>query len=287
MGKINGNQKGWLRQAGRLGMIVLGTLMLALAYNLFFVPCDLAPGGFTGFATVLNELTGAPIGIVSAVMNLPLFALNFRASGKRAFAASVAATLLLSLLLDTLPVYALTTDLLLASLLGGAMFGVGIGLVFYGGASTGGTDLAAQLLCRVIKGVGFGTVLFVLDFIVVLFAGIVFDLERALYAVIGLFVSSRIVDTMQEGLASAKTAYIISSKNDEIAKAVLAKLARGVTQLNGTGVYSGQDRPVLLCVVGRRQIIALKQIVAQIDPEAFVIVNDAREILGRGFTIPD
>ena len=121
---------------------------------------------------------------------------------------------------------------------------------------------------------------------VVFFAGIVFDLERALYAVIGLFVSSRIVDTMQEGLASAKTAYIISSKHDEIAKTVMTKLARGVTRLSGTGVYSGADRPVLLCVVGRRQIIQLKQIVSNIDPQAFVIVNDAREILGRGFSIP-
>lgn len=273
--------------AGMLLLTFLGTLLIALAYNLFFVPCDLAPGGFTGFATVLHEWLGVPIGLTSALMNLPLFVINFRYSGKRAFVLSVCATVLLSVLLDTLPVAALTEDLLLASLLGGALFGVGIGLVFYGGASTGGTDLAAQLLCRAIKGIGFGTVLFVLDFLVVLFAGIVFDLERALYAVIGLFVSSRIVDTMQEGLSSARTAFIISDHQQEIAQAIMSRLDRGVTRLDGVGVYSGKERHVLLCVVGRREIIALKAIVGQIDPQAFVIVGDAREIMGKGFSLPD
>jgi len=273
--------------AGQLLLTFFGTLLLALAYNLFFVPCDLAPGGFTGFATVLHELLGAPIGLTSALMNLPLFVINFRYSGKRAFVLSVCATVLLSVLLDTLPVAALTEDLLLASLLGGALFGAGIGLVFYGGASTGGTDLAAQLLCRLVKGIGFGTVLFVLDFLVVLFAGIVFDLERALYAVIGLFVSSRIVDTMQEGLSSARTAFIISDHQQEIAQAILSRLDRGVTRLDGVGVYSGKERRVLLCVVGRREIITLKALVGQIDPQAFVIVGDAREIMGKGFSLPD
>ena len=276
-----------ISNAMQLSEIVLGCIVFAFAYNFFFIPVNVAPGGFTGFATIINYLTGFPIGVFSAILNIPLFFLNYKFMGKKAFIYGVCTTLLFSSLLEIIPVIKLSDDLLLCSVLGGACMGVGAGLVIRGHSTTGGTDLAAQLLSRVFKRFGIGTIIFVLDFIVVLTSGFIFDIQKALYAFIGLYISSRIVDTIQEGVTAAKQLFIISESNsEEIARRIMDKLGRGVTNIDGIGMYSGNSRKVLMSVVSRNEIVNVKEIVQSIDPQAFVIVNDSREIMGRGFTIP-
>ena len=273
-----------IRIAVECAEILVGALLTALGFNLFFVPNKIAPGGFTGLATVVNHLTGFPIGLMTAVINIPLFILNYKSLGLRITAKSVAASLLLSVLLDTLPEIRITEDMLLASAMGGVLMGAGLGLLIRSGTTTGGTDMAAQLLHRMLRFVSVGGLMYALDVIVVILSGFVFGFSNALYAMIGLYLSVRIVDSMLEGVSSAKVLLIISEHNALIADRILTELERGATLMKAEGVYSGADKNVLMVVVGRYEVARAKQIIHQADELAFVIVHDAREIMGEGFT---
>ncbi len=265
--------------------ITVGALITALSFNYFFIPGNIVPGGFTGLASLISFLTQLPVGVLSACLNLPLFLLNFKSSGAGAFTRSVTGTLLLSLFLDVLPMQSITEDLLLACVIGGVLMGAGLGLVIRGNATTGGTDLAAVLICYKARALQVSWVIFALDFFIVTLAVVIHGLQHALYASIALFLSAKVIDMILEGPNSAKTVFIISPLNEKIAQRVLVELERGVTSFTCRGVYSGEERTMLLCSVCRFEIAKLKQIVKEVDPSAFVIVNDSHEILGEGFAI--
>jgi uncharacterized membrane-anchored protein YitT (DUF2179 family) len=265
-------------------MIFLGSLVIALALNLFLIPNRIATGGVSGFSTIVYHLAGVPVGLLMALINIPLFALGWRNMGHNFALRSAFGALSLSLLVDALAPYLepVTRDPLLAAIYGGGLSGVGMGITFLAGGSTGGTDLGAQLLHRFLK-TSPGLALLVIDFCVIFLAGIVFDAELALYGILGLFLTSFAIDLLQEGVPLARAAYIVTDRSEELGQAVLKNLERGVTELHGKGLYTGQTRPVLLVIVSRSEVSQLKELVSQIDPKAFMVITSASEVLGEGF----
>lgn len=263
--------------------IVLGTAIVALSFNLFFIPNKIAPGGVGGIATVLHYLFKFPVGTTMLVLNIPLFLGGIRVHGAGFGFKTLLATVLLSFFIDVLPLPPLTQNDILASVYGGIIMGIGLGIVFRSDATTGGTDLAAKIVHKFMPYITIGWLLFMIDASVVTFAGVVFGPEQALYAIIALFISSYVIDLIQEGLGSAKAFIIISDKADEISKAILHDIDRGVTLLDGKGAYTGRHKDVILCVVSRTEVVKLKELIMLIDNRAFVIIADAREVHGEGF----
>ena len=263
---------------------MLGLLLMMVSYNYFFVPNQIAPGGVTGLATIIHYLWGIPVGLMSAVINIPLFLLSWKRMGTSFAARSLASMLLLSLFLDLFPSFALTEDNLLATITGGAILGVGLALVLMGNATTGGTDLAAAMIQRALPHLSFGVILLVIEICIVTFSGFVFGAQKALYAAVSLFLTSRLVDMLQEGVASSRLFFIISPKSDEIAHRILIELDRGVTTLDGHGVYSGEDKQVIFSVVSSKEVHSIKKIVHEVDPNAFVVLTVANETMGEGFS---
>ena len=284
----------WFRDKGHrirseflsIGVILFGCLSMALGMNFFLIPNKIVGGGLSGIGTVLYHLFGLPVGLSVLVMNIPLFLLSWRILGRSFGVKTLVATVVLSVFIDaTSFVPVLTGDLLLASLVGGGMMGVGLGLIFRQDASTGGTDLAAKIVHKVVSFVSVGQILLVIDALVVIMAGLVFgQYELALYAGVTIFITARVIDAVVIGVNYTKAAYVISLQSDRISEQILQDMDRGVTELKGTGKYTGTDRPVLLCVLRSRDIPHLKQIVSDIDPEAFVFISDVREVFGEGFS---
>lgn len=284
MGKLTLKGIDWKQELKQAVLMVAGLLLMMVSYNYFFVPNQLAPGGVTGLATIIYYLWDIPVGIMSAVINIPLFLLSWRRMGRDFAARSLVAMLLLSLFLDTFPIYALTDDMLLATIIGGAILGVGLAMVLMSNASTGGTDLAASMIQRTIPHLSFGVILLVIEMCIVSFSGFVFGAQKALYAAVSLFLTSRLVDMLQEGVASSRLFFIISGKADRIAKRIMDELERGVTTLDGNGVYSGKPVKVIMSVVSKHEVVAIKKIVHQEDPNAFVVLTVANETMGEGFS---
>jgi len=264
--------------------IALGSLLIALALDWFLIPNKIAAGGVSGIATLIHYLFGLPVGAVMIALNVPLFLLGFRELGLKFGLRSLYGMLILSLAVDLLAPYfkALTSDSFLACLYGGVLSGVGLGIVFKFKGSTGGTDLAAAILRRFTK-TNVGMTLLFIDGLVVLASGIVFNPEQALYALITIVVSSWLIDVVQEGMGYARAFFIISDKNDLIAEKIITELDRSGTCLKGEGIYTRQEKDVLLAVVNRSEVSRLKEIVSAADPKAFVIVANVHEVLGEGF----
>ena len=265
--------------------VTVGVLLVALGLDMFLIPNKIAAGGVSGIATILHYLVGAPVGASILALNIPLFAMGIYRLGLRFGFRSLYGTIILSLAVDllapALPVP--TNDILLSSLFGGALTGLGMGLVFRHRGTTGGTDLAAAVL-RTYTGVNIGQLLFLVDGVVVLAAGVAFrSAELAMYALITIFITAWLIDVVQEGISYAKAFLIISDRPDEIAEAILAGLDRGATAWPARGVYTGARREVLLSVVDRAEVTRLKEIVHGVDPRAFVILADVHEVLGEGF----
>ena len=211
MGKLLNLQPiDWKKELKQDAQAVLGLLLMMVSYNYFFVPNQIAPGGVTGLATIIHYLWGIPVGLMSAVINIPLFLLSWKRMGTSFAARSLASMLLLSLFLDLFPSFALTEDNLLATITGGAILGVGLALVLMGNATTGGTDLAAAMIQRALPHLSFGVILLVIEMCIVTFSGFVFGAQKALYAAVSLFLTSRLVDMLQEGVASSRLFFIIS-----------------------------------------------------------------------------
>ena len=265
--------------------ITVGSFIYALGFDWCYVPNDIGFGGMTGLAQIVNAiLPWAPIGAVVIVLNIPLFLAAFRLQGVKPVVKTLYATAALSFFLGVMPEWIFVKDdLLLTAVFGGALSGAGFGLVLGGDATTGGTDLLAALLRRWMPQYSVAEIMMVLDGMIVLAGAAVFGVHYALYAIIAVFIVGKVSDAMVEGWKFAKQAYIISEKYEEIAARLMAELDRGVTNIYAKGMYSEQDRPILFCVVSRKEIVRLKQIAAQTDPRAFVIVSDAREVLGEGF----
>ncbi len=266
--------------------LIIGAIISALPFPLFFVGNSIAPGGVTGLATVLNGIIPVPIGTMALVLNLPLFLIGWRRMGRAFAVKSLIAMVILSAAIDLLPLDVATDDPLLAAIFGGALLGFGIALVIRGGGTTGGTDMAAAMIHQRFPVVTVGGVLLSLDCVIILLSAIVFDLSAALVSMIALFMATQVMDRVIEGFGSAKAFFVFSARTDAIAAAVMERLQRGATFLHARGAFSGQEKDVLLCVVTRLQIPQFKAIVTQIDPEAFMMVTDVREALGEGFTQP-
>jgi len=264
-------------------LIIVGTLLTALSFNFFLVPHRIAPGGVSGIATVLYYLFRIPIGFTMLLLNIPLFIIGIKQLGGGFGLRTLIATVLLSLFTDLVKVPSLTEDPILASVYGGVLMGTGLGIVFRANATTGGTDLFAKILHNFFPIIGIGWVMFIIDFLVVLAAAIVFGPSEALYALASLYISARLIDLILEGLNAAKAFIIISDHSAEISQKIMEELDRGVTLLHGKGAYTMREKDVILCVINRAQVSKLKSLVVSIDPAAFVLVADVREVMGEGF----
>ncbi|WP_223701317.1 YitT family protein [Sutcliffiella deserti] len=263
--------------------VLLGSAIVALAFNLFLLPNRVASGGVSGISTILDALLGWEPGIVQLCFNIPLFLLGVFLLGKQFGFKTLVGTITLPLIvLWTSELAPATEDPLLGSLFGGIGVGLGLGLVFRGRASTGGTDLAAQIIHKY-TGLTLGTCVALIDGLIVLSAAIVFDLELGMYALIGLFVTSKTIDFVQVGFGYSKMVIIITKKEEEVRQAILTKVDRGVTKLAAHGGYTQDEQPVLMCVVDQTEFTKLKQVVRSIDPSAFVVVMNSSEVLGEGF----
>ena len=263
--------------------IIFGCLLGAMAYPLFLSPNYISPGGLTGVAMVLNFLFRVPIGTTSLLLNIPLFLLGYKSMGRVFVFRSLIAMLLFSVLIDLIPLPTATTEPLLGAIFGGVLLGVGLGLILRGGATTGGTDMAARMVHVRFQHISVGTFLFGLDCISVLMAGLFIEVEYALYALICIYISSKVIDMVMLGTSREKACYVISKEYEQIKYELMHKLERGVTVLRAEGGWSGAERPVLLCVLSPQELTQLKAIVRSLDETAFVFISDAHEVLGEGF----
>jgi uncharacterized membrane-anchored protein YitT (DUF2179 family) len=271
--------------------MTLGILITAYALDAFLIPNRIAAGGVSGLATVafyaLRDagLPAIPVGVMMLVVNLLLLSIGIRLRGWRYGAKTIYGAVGLSIAIDVMATFVqplATKDPLLAVLWGGALSGIGMGMVFRVGGNTGGTDIVAQLLTKKIN-LGVGQLMLLVDAGVLLVAALKFGPELALYGAVAVFVTTTTIDVVQEGLSTEKAAFIFSKMNDQIGAAILTELGRGATAFAARGVYTGEDREVIFCVVSRRELDDLKNIVHELDPDAFLVISDVHEALGEGF----
>ena len=275
-----------LRQVKNLLLVAFGCAIFALGFDLFLEPNHINVGGVSGIGQLLEKLTGfGSVALWSLLINVPLFLISIRGVGRNFFLGSLLGMLLSSLFLEwflVLPVP--QTDPLLACLYGGVLTGFGLGMVFVAGASTGGVDIVARLLRPTFPHLPIGRIMLFIDIVTVALTGIVFqDVSKALYSAVTLYVCDMVLDSVVYGLDYSTVALIISDRHKEICEAICSKLDRGVTLLNGQGYYSGQDKQVILSAIKKRQAAELKQLVTDVDPAAFIILQEAHQVLGDGF----
>ncbi|KGR82837.1 membrane protein [Lysinibacillus odysseyi 34hs-1 = NBRC 100172] len=263
--------------------VIAGAAIVAVGFNAFLFPNQVASGGVSGISTILHGIFGWNAGIVQYAFNIPLFIAGVLVLGKKFGVKSLVGTLALPLfVILTEDWNAWTYTPLLGAIFGGIFVGLGIGLVFKGKASTGGTDLLAQIITKY-TGLTLGTSVLLIDGLIAISAAIVFDIEKGLYALIGLYVTTKTIDIIQLGFSQSKMVYIITNKQDEIRDAIYKEINRGVTKIPAVGGYTESEKPVLMVVVYQTEFTKLKQIIQTVDPSAFVIVSDAYEVLGEGF----
>ncbi|NWF99744.1 MAG: YitT family protein [Thermoanaerobaculaceae bacterium] len=277
--------RGRLGVAFDYGQILLGSVLVGLGTNLFFVPNKVVSGGVTGVAIIAHHTLATPVGLVTLALNIPLLWLGWRYGGGTRFFLRTAlsvATIAVTIDATAAVVVPPTTDRLLVICYGGLLDGFGMGLVFRGRGTTGGTDVIARLAHRYL-GVGIGQALLAMNVGIFAAAAFVFGAEPVMVALALAFVSARVLDLVQAGFSAARAAFIISEKEAAVREAVLGRLGRGVTVLWGEGGYTGEDRPVLYVVVAAHEVGRLKRLVAEVDPRAFVAITPAQEVLGEGF----
>ena len=266
---------------------VLGSAIFALGFAVFLAPGDLNAGGISGLAQILVELTGVgTVGGLSILINLPLFILGGMKIGKRFFFGSMIGMVLSSVLIDAFAVIQIPTpEPLLAVLYGGVICGIGLGMVFVNGTSTGGSDILIRLLKLRYRNVPIGQISMAFDGLIVILTGLVFqDISKALYSGITVYLSGKVVDAMVYNFDYSKVALIISSEYEQIAQAIGRELDRGATFLHAEGSYSHTPTKVVLAAVKKQQLAELKELVVRIDPNAFIIVQEAHQVLGDGFS---
>ena len=270
--------------------IFMGTGIMALAIQCIFEPIGLVTGGFSGIAIIIRKMTagivegGVPLWLTNLALNVPVFIAALIIKGRKFLGRTVIGTVLLSFWLYVIQQVDLTQgDYMLSAVFGGVITGIGIGFVLLAKATTGGTDMVSALIQKYVRHYSVVQILQVIDGMVVLAGLYVFGLKPALYAIVAIFITSKVSDALMEGMKYSKAAFIITDCYKEIADAIMTQLDRGLTGLDATGMYSGDKKTVLYCVVSKKEIVELKDIVAKIDPKAFVIVMDAREVFGEGF----
>lgn len=265
--------------------LLIGSAIVAVSFNMFMVPNGIASGGVSGLSILVQRLADITPAITQWAINIPLFFAGLWLLGRKfALKTALGSVLLPLFVLFTDGIHTPTHNPLLAAIYGGIGVGLGLGLVFRGGGSTGGVDLAAQILHKY-TGLPLSLAVVCFDGCVIAAAGIIISPEIALYALIGLFVTSKTIDFVQTGLQLSKVAFIISEQSEQVAEAILHDLDRGLTRLDGHGGYTGAGRTVLMVVVSQNEVPKLKQLVRAIDPNAFVILSNTAEVLGQGFKL--
>ena len=270
----------------KYALVALGSALFAAGFQFFLYPNSIIVGGVSGIAMIINYLVGLPVGIMTIVLNIPLFIIAWKHFGGKFIISSLVGMLLSSVLVDVLAVidYSPTDDMLLACLIGGAIKGLGLGLIYYAGATTGGTDIIAKFVRLRFPYINFGTIVLLTDAVIIIAFAAIFDrVEAAMYAVIAMFVVSKVIDLVLYGIDNSSVCYIISENSEQLVKDITDKLHRGVTILSGEGAYSHRDKQVLLCVIKRTQIADIRKIIKSIDENAFFIVSDAKNVFGKGF----
>ena len=279
-------KKAW-SGAAFVAKLIIGDMLFALGFNLFLTPNGLNAGGLSGLAMVLVHFLGfGTVGVVTAVFNLPLFVIGGKKLGKHFFFGSLVGMVVLSVAIDLLAGLPVPeVEPLIAALYGGVICGVGLGIVFSSGASTGGSDIVVRLLKLRYQHVPIGIINICFDLCVAVLTGLVFqDVSRALYSGVAIFVTGNVVDAVVYRFDYSKVALIISPRYEEISKVITTQLERGATYLHGQGVYKGTETKVILTAVKKQQLPELKRLVSEIDPDAFVIVQEAHHVLGDGFS---
>ena len=264
--------------------IAIGSVIGAAAYPAFLIPNNIAPGGVTGVGTILNYLAGWPVGITALILNIPLFLIGYRTMGKIFAFRSLVATVLFSILIDILPLQPVSQDPLLGTLFGGVVMGIGLGLILRGGATTGGSDMIARMVHRRFNFITVGMFLFAVDFMVVLAAAVLIGGTEALYAMINIYVCGRVIDAVMVGFGGNKACFVMTDAWQKVTSRVLNEIERGCTLLEARGAYSGNSRPVVMCVMSRQEMTTLKRIVQEEDEKAFMFITEAHEALGEGFS---
>ena len=265
---------------------IIGSFIYAAAVNMFTAPNHIAPGGFTGASTLINYLTGLPIGLGMFLLNVPLFIISYKMFGKDFIIKTLVATLLLSVVIDITanfyPIY--TGDKLLAALFGGVCSGGGIALILFRGATSGGTDILAKLLRIKWPHISMGTVIMIFDLMIVLVSGLVYGtLESVLYAFATTFTASRTIDYVLYGRGYGKVLTIFTDNPNDVSSAITSEMGRGVTILDAKGAYTGEKKSMLICAVRTNEIAKITKIIKQHDSEPFIIVSEASEVFGQGF----
>lgn len=266
-------------------LIIIGTSLMAIGVSVFLLSNKLSSGGFSGIATILYYLLEFPMGITIIVLNIPFYIISFFKLGKKFIFKAFLGTILLSFFIDWFEkIPAVTHDKFLASIYGGIFVGIGTALVLKAEASTGGSELIAVLIQKFKSGAKISNFLVIIDIIIVLSNVIAFkQIEIGLYSAVAIFISGKMIDIIFEGIYYTKLLIIISDKSEIIAKEIADRIERGITGLNGKGMYTNTDKLVLICAVSRRDIGKVKKIIKEIDKNSFVILTDAREVLGKGF----
>ena len=267
--------------------IVFGCLFYAVGFQFFLYPNNITSGGVVGTAMIINQLSGLPVGVMTILLNVPLFLVAWRHFGLDFMIGSLAGMGLSSVLVDLFAGFGivLTDDPMLAAVIGGVIKGTGLGIIYYVGATTGGIDIVVKILRRKLASVNFGTIMLALDTIIIaLYAIMLGRYESAMYSLICMYVTTKVVDLVLYGIDNACLCYIISEHTDEITHEIVSgSLHRGVTLLEGKGAYSGARRDVMMCVIKRQQIGQLKRLVKGFDEKAFFIVTNAKNVFGNGF----
>ncbi len=272
-------------------LIVVGSIIFAIGVDIFEVPYGLAAGGVTGLAMVFSAVAETfgvtlPVGLQTIVINALLMILVVKSGSRGYIARTVAGIIACGFFTDALvpflPVVGGEQDLLLCALWGGVVTGLGLGLVFRTGGNTGGTDIVAQVVARK-TALPVGTSVIIVDGIVIALSATVFSVEQALYAAVAMFICGKVIDAVVDGPRAARAAYIISEEHDAIAHEIMHTLDRGCTELEARGMWSGAERPVLFCVLSRSEAVWLRQIVAECDPKAIVVISEVHEVFGEGF----
>ena len=269
-----------------IGIDIIGSLFYAVGVNVFTTPNDIAPGGVTGIATVLHSMTGLQVGTLSFLLNIPLLILGFIVLGKRTMLNTFRTLVILTVITDAtyfvLPQY--TNNMLVSAIFGGVTIGIGLGLIFLRGSTTGGTDILGRMLLKKMPHVPLGKILLIIDILIIAGAGIYYKtLEAVLFAFVSVYATDHSIDAVLDGSTEGRVAYAISDRYEEIGNRVMDELERGITYINGEGGYQNAPKKIIMCAMPSRQFANFKKIVFEIDPKAFVMSIPSKHIIGEGF----
>ena len=268
-------------------IIAIGSVIYAVGFQFFLYPNNITSGGVVGTSMIINQLTGLPVGVMTILLNIPLFIIAWRHFGLEFMIGSLVGMGLSSVLVDVFAGFDLiiTDDPMLAAVIGGVVKGTSLGMIYYVGGTTGGLDIVVKILRQKLASVNFGTIMLALDTIIIaVYAMVLGRYESAMYSLIAMYVTTKVVDLVLYGIDNACLCYIISNSTEEITKEIVSgPLHRGVTLLEGRGAYSGAHRDVMMCVIKRQQIGQLKHLVRNVDEKAFFIVTNAKNVFGNGF----